>query len=456
MLLLRMCITYLLGCGDQIQAEHPVKIGTGSQLGGIVGLGFQNVVKGRHRKRRVEVPVQGGHEALLQSVQGLRVDLSAVGVKGGDFGNELFVGRRRVVQIFPGKDQIAAVVALEAEQAVDQRVIALLLQQGDGQKFTLGLGHFAALGIEMVDMEPVIAPFMAQICLGLGDLVGVVGEGVVDAAAVDVHVLTQMLHADAGALDMPAGIAGAPGRIPLKGLVLKFGLGEPEDKVVFVAFVGVLLHALADAHLQIILVVVVEHIVFFQLGGVEIDIAPGQIRKALVQQGRNHVDILVNAVCCRLNHIRRLDVQLLAVGKKGVGIIFCNLHDALMLPLCALEHLILAGVGIGSQVAHVGDIHDALDVVAQVAQALFQHVLHDIAAQVADMGVVVDRRAAGIHFHHVGVVGNKQLFLMGQRIVKIHFISPPSLFPAFPGVHAGNPALRGPGPACGCGRAFRR
>ena len=38
---------------------------------------------------------------------------------------------------------------------------------------------------------------MAQVALRLGDLVGVVGEGVVDAAAVDVQVLPQVLHGDA-------------------------------------------------------------------------------------------------------------------------------------------------------------------------------------------------------------------------------------------------------------------
>ena len=109
---------------------------------------------------------------------------------------------------------------------------------------------------------------MAKGCLALGDLVGVVGEGVVDAAAVDVQILAQMLHADAGALDVPAGIAHAPGGVPFEGLVLELGLGEPEDEVVLVALVGVLLHALADADGQIFLVVLIEDIVALQLGGV--------------------------------------------------------------------------------------------------------------------------------------------------------------------------------------------
>ena len=42
-------------------------------------------------------------------------------------------------------------------------------------------------------MAPVGAPGMAQIALGLGDLVGVVGEGVIHAAAVEVQILAVIL-----------------------------------------------------------------------------------------------------------------------------------------------------------------------------------------------------------------------------------------------------------------------
>ena len=77
-----------------------------------------------------------------------------------------------------------------------------------------------------MDVEPLGAPGVSQVALALGDLVGVVGEGVVDAAAVDVQPLAQIFHGDAGALDVPAGIAHAPGGVPLEGLILKLGLGK--------------------------------------------------------------------------------------------------------------------------------------------------------------------------------------------------------------------------------------
>ena len=79
----------------------------------------------------------------------------------------------------------------------------------------------------MMDMEPVVAPLVAQIAFTLGDLVGMMWEGVIDTAGVDVQILAQVLHRDAGALDMPAGITDTPGRIPLQGLVLELRLGKP-------------------------------------------------------------------------------------------------------------------------------------------------------------------------------------------------------------------------------------
>ena len=80
---------------------------------------------------------------------------------------------------------------------------------------------------------------MADIGFGLGDLVGVVGKCVVYPAAVQVQILAVVFEGDAGALNMPAGVTYTPGGVPLQGLVLKFALGEPEDKVVLVFLVGV-------------------------------------------------------------------------------------------------------------------------------------------------------------------------------------------------------------------------
>ena len=155
-------------------------------------------------------------------------------------------------------------MTLQAEQAVNNGVIALLLQKRYRQKFPLGFGHFSAFRVQMMHMEPVAAPFMTEISLRLRNFIGVVRESIVNAAAMDVQILPEMLEADAGALNMPAGIADAPRGIPFERLIFKFRLGKPQHKVIFVSFVLVFLHALADADLQILFIVVVENIVLFQ------------------------------------------------------------------------------------------------------------------------------------------------------------------------------------------------
>ena len=50
---------------------------------------------------------------------------------------------------------------------------------------------------------------------------------------------------------MPAGVPHAPGGVPFQSLVLKFGLREPEDEVVFIPLVCVLLHALPNAYRKV-------------------------------------------------------------------------------------------------------------------------------------------------------------------------------------------------------------
>ena len=251
-----------------------------------------------------------------------------------------------------------------------------------------------------------------------------VRERIVDAAAVDIQILAQILEGNAGALDVPAGIADAPGRIPLERLVLKLGLGEPEHKVVLVALVRVLFHALADADGEVFFLVLVENVVFFELGGIKVDVAALDIGIASIEQLRDDLDILVDAAGRGLDNIRPLDVELAAVVKEGIGVELGDLHDRLVLPLGALEHLVLALIGIGGQMADVGDVHDALDRIPGVTQILFQHILHDIAAEVADMGKMIDRGAAGVHFDQFRVVGDEFFFFMGRRVVQVHINSP--------------------------------
>ena len=236
----------------------------------------------------------------------------------------------------------------------------------------------------------------------------------------NVKILAEVLHGYAGALNVPAGIADAPGRVPFERLILELGLCKPQNEVVLVALVYVLLNALAHAYIKIVGVKVVENIVAFKLRGVEINVAAGKICIARVHELGDDLDILVDAVCCRLNNVGGLDVELCAVGEECVGVELCYFHYGLVLALCALEHLVLALVGVAREVADVGNIHNALNVIADVAQILFKNVLHDVRAEVSDVRKVVHRRATGVHLDYIRMIGNKVLFLSCCRIIKLH------------------------------------
>ena len=216
---------------------------------------------------------------------------------------------------------------------------------------------------------------------------------------------------------MPARISNAPGGIPLERLILELGLGKPENEVILVLLVLVLLHAFAHADGEVFLVVVIEDIVALELARIEVHIAAGDIGIAGVEQLRDDLDIIVDQARCGLDDVGALDVELLAVGEERVGIELGDLHDGLVLALGSLDHLILALVGVARQVADVGDVHDAVHAVARKAQVLFQHVFHDVGAQVADVGKVVHGRSAGVHLHMVRRMGLEFFLFMGRGIV---------------------------------------
>jgi hypothetical protein len=59
-------------------------------------------------------------------------------------------------------------------------------------------------------------------------------------------------------------------------------------------------------------------------------------------------------------------------------------------------HFVFASIGIEDEVAHVGDVHYMMQFIAIVSQRAAQYIHEDIGAQIADMGIVIVRLAAGI------------------------------------------------------------
>ena len=137
-----------------------------------------------------------------------------------------------------GEVELRAVLAGEAEVAVCERIYAFVHELLEGEeastafverldalahvllraRFARALAHLAVVYQQELGVHPVAHELLARAALGLGDLVLVVDGDVVHAAAVDIERFAQVLHRHGGALDVPAGVAAAPGRVPLHGV----------------------------------------------------------------------------------------------------------------------------------------------------------------------------------------------------------------------------------------------
>ena len=141
-----------------------------------------------------------------------------------------------------------------------------------------------------------------------------------------------------------------------------------------------------------------ECIIIIKLGGIKVDVSARLIGITVLKQTLDKLNVLIDAVGRRFDNIGDLDIELAAIVKESILIELCNLHDGLALALGACNHLVLSGIPIAGKVSDVCNIHNAQHIVSYIAQELFQHIFHDIGAQIADMRKMIDCRTTGIHF----------------------------------------------------------
>ena len=236
--------------------------------------------------------------------------------------------------------------------------------------------------------------------LGLGDLVGVMHRNGVLPAAVDVEQRPQVFGGHGRALYMPAGKTLAPWAFPLHLPLDPFGTELPQGKV---GGMLLLAHIYPGAGQQVLHHYIGEDPVFLKLGGVKIYPVRRPVGVALLLYAPDGLDLLLYMIGGLAPDMRLLDVQVPEVALKGFGIFPGDLPGGLAGAAGALLHLVLAGIGVGFQMPHVGDVHDMIDLQSVVLQHPSQNVLEDVGAQVADMGVIVDRRTAGVHARLAGL-----------------------------------------------------
>ena len=240
----------------------------------------------------------------------------------------------------------------------------------------------------------------------LGDLVLVVGEGQVDAAAVDVDGQAQGLFDHGRAFDVPAGAPLAPGGGP--GRFVRLGR-LPQDEVVGVLLVGRDLDPGAGDH---VVQVPARQGAVGRIGrDVEQDMPLGRIGAAGVDDGLNLIDNGRYIVGDMGGQVGRRDVQQGHVSEIGGLVPGRDLAD---------RHPLAGGLLI-DLVVHVGDVAGVDHLVRPVlpSQQPCQDVEHHRRARIADMGVVIDRRAADIEGHPVRIARFEQALFTAQGVVDV-------------------------------------
>ena len=265
-------------------------------------------------------------------------------------------------------------------------------------------------------MHPVPAEGAAVGALALGDLILMMGEDQILTAGVQVDGFAKVLAGHGAALDMPAGAAVTPRALPV-GLA---GLGGLPDCEIGGVLLQIIVHLAAQgtvAALQIIEVEVAQLAVVRVRLDAEIDIAVARhIGVAGLHQILDDTDDLADMLGRTGTHGRRHDIQSIGIldvlGLKLAGNL---LHGGpLLLPL--LDELVI----------NVGDVGDIVDLAAAVFQITAQCVKDDHRAGIADMDIVIDRRAADIDAVLALLLGGEFLFPACHRIEDLHSLHIPS------------------------------
>ena len=301
----------------------------------------------------------------------------------------------------------AAVVGAGDEQVADRRgAIARLQQIRNGPEVAEPLGHLLLADGQVFAMAPDPDERLPGRRLGLGDLVLVVGEDVVDPAAVDVQALAEQGHAHRRALDVPAGAAAAQAGVPAD-VVRPHRLPEGEVAGVLLGVVVGIHPAAHPSH---------------QSGGRDAG-EPAVRRKA----GDAEVDAALAAVCDPLR-LQALDQGHHLLDVAGGPRVVVGPADAegidvgeeALDPRGGLRRqpLVVLGGVVDQPVVHVGQVHDVGDPREAALQPSAQDVLEEEGPEVPDVGTVPDRRAAGVEAHVAGLQGRDRLEPAGQGVVE--------------------------------------
>ena len=242
----------------------------------------------------------------------------------------------------------------------------------------------------------------------LRDLILVMGEHQIDAAAMNVERLAQIFARHRRAFDVPSRASAAPGRIPTGQVRVR---RLPQHEIHRAFLVGRDFDPRARDHL--VQRTARQLAVIGLRRDIEQDMAIRHIGVAGGDQLPDHRHHLGDMIGRPRRHggckaAQRRDIFL--IDAPGL---FRQRADGLPT---------LGGAGV-DLVVHVGDVADIGDMgIAEFTpQQPEQQVEHDRRARIADMGEVIDRRPAHIHAHARRIDRGEHPLLARQRIVEFQF-----------------------------------
>ncbi len=306
-----------------------------------------------------------------------------------------------------GEVSLPPIVAIEQEEANFHAASTRRQKVLRVDDIPLGLGHLPAVYEEVLPVQPVVDELRAGNPFDDGPVVVVVAVDVVDASAVNVELVTEVLCDHGGVLNVPR--RAAPTDLRLPGVsVLTVAVPENEvPEVPSLPRVGVLGEAvpLLRPPGQ------VQSVYGAEAGmaqGVVVDITLVPVGVTVLEQAGDQLRRLVDAGSRAGDRLRELQPEQLAVVQEGPCVRLRKILQGDTLLLTLRDRLIL----------EVGEVDHPPDVETAVLEVALQHVLEYKGPVVSEVRSTIDRGATGEHLHLSGFTLVEHLLPLGHGVVK--------------------------------------